>query len=93
HARIPGLKAPLVAMGFSETGIDFDSRDGLPARLIFLILTPSGDNASQIEILADIARTFHLPPMVEKTLRVESLNELRALVKSEEHETDTKKVS
>ena len=41
NARVNGLGRPLVVVAKS-TGIDFDARDGKPARLIILILT--GDN-------------------------------------------------
>jgi len=84
HARLEGLKTPMVAIGSSEAGIDFDSRDGMPARMIFLILTPAGEHSAQIEILADIARTFHQPETVERAMRVTSLTEFRSLVKTEE---------
>ncbi len=58
HARIPELDEPVVAAGFSETGVDFDAPDGKLANLIFLILTPEKDPASQLELGADIARCF-----------------------------------
>jgi Kef-type K+ transport system membrane component KefB/mannitol/fructose-specific phosphotransferase system IIA component len=86
HARLEGIKTGLVAVGFSKSGIDFDSQDGLPARLIFLILTPADDHRIQIEILSDIARTFRDPEMVEKALRSGNFTEFRAFVKSEPSE-------
>ena len=46
HARIDGLNRPLVVVGISETGIDFDSPDGDLARIIFLILTPAEDSGA-----------------------------------------------
>ncbi len=86
HARLEGLKSPLVAVGFSHVGVDFNSRDGFPTRLIFLILTPAGEHGTQIEILGDIARTFHHSEMVEKALQTNSLTEFRSLVRT--HEPD-----
>ncbi|MCX8084607.1 MAG: cation:proton antiporter [Calditerrivibrio sp.] len=58
HARVEGIKKPIIAVGISEIGIDFGSRDGDAAHLIFLILTPKQDTQVQLEILADIAKTF-----------------------------------
>jgi len=68
HARVPGLAAPLVGLGVSPEGVDFDAPDGESARLVFLILTPEGDDASQIEILGDIARSL-LDPETRERLR------------------------
>jgi len=58
HARMPGLAAPIVALGLSNTGVDFGAPDGELARLIVLVVTPEHDDLIQIELLAEIARTF-----------------------------------
>lgn len=58
HARLPGLAAPIVALGLSNTGVDFGAPDGDLARLIVLVVTPEHDDLIQIELLAEIARTF-----------------------------------
>ncbi|MEQ8820820.1 MAG: cation:proton antiporter [Sumerlaeia bacterium] len=58
HARIPNWGTPVVAMGVSRDGVDFDARDGKPAHLIFMIITDSEDNGAQLEVLADIGKSF-----------------------------------
>jgi len=58
HARMPGLAAPIVALGLSNTGVDFGAPDGELARLVVLVVTPEHDDLIQIELLAEIARTF-----------------------------------
>ena len=58
HARLIELTTPVVVAGKSEDGIDFNAIDGNPARLIFMLLTPTRDQGAQLQILADIARTF-----------------------------------
>ena len=58
HARIEGLARPVVAFGMSEEGVDFDAPDGVPAELVFLVLTSYKDGGAQVSILADIARKF-----------------------------------
>lgn len=85
HARLEGLSAPLLAIGLSEEGIDFDSPDGELARLIFMILTPLKDGGAQLEILADIARTFERDEINHKALKVNSYVEFLALMRSEAH--------
>jgi PTS system nitrogen regulatory IIA component len=61
HARVDALVRPVVVLGVSKQGIDWNAVDDQPARLIFLILTPSDDAASQLEILASIARGASRP--------------------------------
>ena len=76
NARIDGLLKPLVVIGKTEKGIDFGSRDGRPAKLIVLILTP--DNRSQHALLADAGQLFSRKEMVERTLAANSFVELAA---------------
>ncbi len=87
HARLPDLKAPVLAVGLSPNGVDFDSFDGQPTQLIFLILTPTRDNGAQLEILADISRTFQDPSLVAAATQARSYTEFLAVVKSHEPET------
>jgi Kef-type K+ transport system membrane component KefB/mannitol/fructose-specific phosphotransferase system IIA component len=82
HARLRGLAAPVVSVGLSSPGIDFDATDGIPAHLIFLILTPVQDDGAQLEILADIAVTFKTKEIREKALSVAGLTEFLALIRS-----------
>lgn len=82
HARIEGLKAPVVAAGLSEEGVDFDAMDGQPAHVIFMILTPLKDYQTQLEILADVGRTFRGAEMVERAAQSKSFTQFIALVKS-----------
>lgn len=58
HARIDGLAKPVLTLGRSTQGVDWDCPDGLPAHLIFLLLTPAGANDVQLEILAALARAL-----------------------------------
>jgi fructose-specific phosphotransferase system IIA component len=56
HARTELVKKPLVVIGRSIGGIDWDSPDGKPVKIIFLIMTPQKDDDWQVQILAHIAR-------------------------------------
>ena len=81
HAQVKDLAAPVVAVGLSREGIDFDAPDETPARIIFLILTPVQDPGAQVEILADIAATFRIREIREKALGVGTYTEFLALIR------------
>jgi Kef-type K+ transport system membrane component KefB len=61
HARIDTLDRPIVVLGVSKDGIDWNAVDDQPARLVFLILTPRDDTDSQLEILRTLARGASRP--------------------------------
>lgn len=82
HARIEGISKPIVAIGVSDSGIDFDAPDDKPAYVIFLILTPKDAPDTQLEITAELAKLFRVFGMTEKVLKIKSYTEFLALVKS-----------
>lgn len=78
HAGLAGLAAPLVAVGLSREGIDFDSLDGRPARIVVLILTAAGDEQTQVELLADAANTLRHESARAEVLAARTATELKA---------------
>jgi len=83
HARLEGLSRPVLVIGHSEEGIDFNSPDGRPVRLIFLLLTPKEEDAAQIQIIGQIARCFGNVDARQLVYERESVDVLRAFVKIE----------
>jgi len=61
HARMIEITSPVVIVGRSEKGIDFNAIDGEPAQIILMLLTPARDQSAQLQILADVATTFRNP--------------------------------
>jgi Kef-type K+ transport system membrane component KefB/mannitol/fructose-specific phosphotransferase system IIA component len=59
HAAVEGLDKPLLALGRSPQGIDFDAPDGRPARFVFLLLIPTREYDVEVRILASIARATY----------------------------------
>ena len=76
HARVEGIPHPIVVIGKSEAGIDFDAKDGKPSRLIVLILT--GDNQSQHDLLGDAGEMFSRKEAIDQVLNSASFLELVA---------------
>jgi mannitol/fructose-specific phosphotransferase system IIA component (Ntr-type) len=80
HTVIAGLSKPLMALGFSPEGIDFNAPDGQPARVIFLLLMPPRAHDQEVRILAQIARAVIEPASRARLLQAKSLNEVISFV-------------
>ena len=76
NARVAGLLQPIVVIGKSEAGIDFEARDGKLSRLIILILT--GDNQSQHDLLGDAEELFSRKEAIDQVLEAGTFVELVA---------------
>ncbi len=80
HARLANLKHPLIAVGLSEEGVDFDAPDGEPARIVCLLLCPAEDPGEQVEMLGLVARTFANPQARHDAIVANNFTEFRAAV-------------
>ncbi len=63
HARI-NLNETIIAVGISRRGIEWDSMDKLPAKLIVLLLTPKEKPEIQLQLLSEIAKKFDGPGLI-----------------------------
>lgn len=88
NARMAGLRSPIVALGISRRGIDFDATDGQPAQIIALLLIPEDDDGAQWRLMADIAETFATQRTREQVQRALGFTELRALLRLQEGENN-----
>lgn len=80
HARLVNMERAMVVVGLSSTGIEWDASDGKPAKLILMVLTPFDADETQLEILADIARTFMPADMVGRAVECTTYTQLLALL-------------
>jgi len=61
HARIHGLKNPVIAYGHAPHGIHWNEPDGVPVEDIFFLATPVGADDVHVQVLASIAAVMSLP--------------------------------
>lgn len=56
HGRLKDVSKLVMVFGRSRKGIDFDSLDGKPAHLFFLLLAPEGAASAHLKVLARMSR-------------------------------------
>lgn len=84
HAKSAGVKnAGLAAMTVPE-GMDFESMDGLPSRLFFLIAAPDGSNDTHLELLSKLATMLMDPDFVNALVKAPSIDEFLNLIDAKE---------
>ena len=58
HGRIKGLKEATGALLRLRTSVPFDSPDGKPVSLLFVLLVPEHANEQHLQILSELAERF-----------------------------------
>jgi len=56
HGKLRGVKEPIVSFGRSKAGLDFESMDGEPVHLFFLLIAPENSSGVHLQVLAKIAK-------------------------------------
>ncbi|HEX2694670.1 MAG TPA: PTS sugar transporter subunit IIA [Acidobacteriota bacterium] len=56
HCKLKGVKSPLLVLGISHQGVAFDSLDGKPSHLFFLVVSSPDNPSMSLQILAAIAQ-------------------------------------
>lgn len=80
HARLTSIKEPLVVFGRSSNGVDFPSPDKKKVKLIFLILTPTGESNYQLRILSQLSRLLTNETLHDKLCNAKNSDELAEIL-------------
>ena len=90
HAKTKAVKVPSIAFGRSLKGVDYESLDGEPSKLFFMIAAPANATDSHIEVLSKLTTLLLDDDLRESLLNAktedEVLNLLLSQVKEEKKE-------
>ncbi|OGG56483.1 MAG: hypothetical protein A3F84_15755 [Candidatus Handelsmanbacteria bacterium RIFCSPLOWO2_12_FULL_64_10] len=81
HAYSRALSSRLCAIAQIPDGVDFEAPDGEPVRLVFLLLSPSGDPEGHLATLAEIARIAGDREMRARLMAASHPSELLTIVR------------
>lgn len=58
HGKLPHLESIVACLGRAKGGVDFDSMDGKPTYLFFVMVAPENSTGAHLKALARISRVF-----------------------------------
>lgn len=88
HAKSAAVKHPAIAFGRSLEGIDFESMDGQPANLFFMIAASEGANDAHLEALSRLATFLMDEKFRERILTAGTKEEVLLAVSDKETEVE-----
>ncbi|MDO4289004.1 MAG: fructose-specific PTS transporter subunit EIIC [Eubacterium sp.] len=80
HAKTAAVKTPRVAVGISKKGFDFESEDGEPVHLIFMIAVTDKDNNLHLDTLGKLSGKLMHEEFTEALKNAKSQEEVIALL-------------
>lgn len=70
HGKLPNLERIVAAFGRSRPGVDFDSQDGEPAHLFFVLVAPENTAGLHLKALAKLSRLLKDAQFRQKLMEV-----------------------
>jgi mannitol/fructose-specific phosphotransferase system IIA component (Ntr-type) len=80
HVKIAGLGRIAAALGIHRGGVEFQSIDGAPVRILFLIVRPDGDDAGHLQFLQWVSRLARNADFRRFVVNAGSTGEILALL-------------
>ncbi len=82
HGRATGVPRVLIALGVSRTGIPYESPDGAPVQLLFVIASPPHLSLDYLQALSTLVRCLREQPARESLLDVMTAAEIEARIRA-----------
>ena len=80
HGKLPQLSQLKLSFGRSLKGVDFDSMDGKPSHLFFLLLAPVNSAGLHLKALAKISRMLMSQPFRDNLMKASGAEEIYRLI-------------
>ena len=80
HGKLPQLTQLKLSFGRSLKGVDFDSMDGKPSHLFFLLLAPVNSAGLHLKALAKISRMLMSQPFRDNLMKASGAEEIYRLI-------------
>jgi PTS system nitrogen regulatory IIA component len=86
HGKLKGMDSLILSFGLSRSGIDFESMDGQPTYIFFLLVTPENSTGLHLKLLAQISRLLKKEMFKESLLKATDCDEVLALIQAEDED-------
>lgn len=85
HCKMKGVKNPIILLAISKKNVDFQSLDGNPSNIFFLVVSSPDNPSLNLQILAAIASLVRKSSsLLKKILNAGSISAILEIIREEE---------
>ena len=84
HGKLKELDQLALSFGRSPQGVDFESMDGRPTHIFFLLITPENATGLHLKLLARISRILKNEPFKQKLMNANRKEDIYQIIKQED---------
>ena len=86
HGKMKAIKSLIISFGLSRQGVDFESIDGRPANIFFLLVTPENSTGLHLKLLSRISGILKNDSFKKRLLNAVDSDEIFSIIKGEDDE-------
>lgn len=86
HGKSSAVKNATLVAGVCKEGTDYESLDGQPSKLLFMIAAPEGENQLHLDVLANLSSLLMDPEFKNSLLHAKSPEEFLSIIDKAEKE-------
>jgi fructose-specific phosphotransferase system IIA component len=72
HAKCDAVDRLRIVVGISRDGVDFDSQDGKPSKLFFLMIAPTTESGPHVQAIAKIVKMIKLDRFRDRLMKADN---------------------
>lgn len=84
HGKLSSVEEIVACLGRVRRGVDFDSMDGQPTFLFFVLVAPESSTGAHLKALARISRVFKDAEFRRRLLNAEDADDMYAVIAEED---------
>ena len=86
HGKMKAIDSLILGFGLSRKGVDFESLDGQPTHIFFLLITPENSTGLHLKLLGRISRILKDEPFKTRLLNATNGDEILDIIKEEDED-------
>lgn len=84
HGKLSAVKEIIACLGRAREGVDFDSMDGRPTYLFFVLVAPENSTGAHLKALARISRVFKDVDFRQRLLEAPDADSMYKIISEED---------
>ncbi len=86
HGKLKELNSPVIGFGLSKKGVNFESMDGKPTHIFFLLCTPENSTGLHLKLLARISRLLKNDGLKKKLKTISTKEEVISIIEADDED-------
>ena len=86
HGKMKDIDSLILGFGLSRKGVDFESLDGQPTHIFFLLITPENSTGLHLKLLSAISRILKNDPFKARLMNATSGDEIFEIIEEEDED-------